>query len=267
MTTWTRIEEACAACETHEARVALLSELFDGLQQAYQAMEVEHLPVAHKAKALDAIDTWLRGDGELAPPLTDHDRAEVERLKDAIQIHAYEAELPGLPGGLLCTRSDVQIGGWRGTTRWEYCWADEREWIFMDGVDWGYDNGRSIHTPPEISDEVAEAIPTTLGDAPLAYLLYLVAFDHVHVEDHNDASPDWEIEDEAWPPRINLNTASAEELTRLEKVSQKRALAIIADRDANGPFASLDDVTRVPGIGRGTVAQWRNNETAFVEEP
>ncbi|MCK7543704.1 helix-hairpin-helix domain-containing protein [Marinobacter bryozoorum] len=52
---------------------------------------------------------------------------------------------------------------------------------------------------------------------------------------------------------ININTASAEELTTLDGIGESKALAIVADRDTNGPFESGDDLARVRGIGDATV--------------
>ena len=55
-------------------------------------------------------------------------------------------------------------------------------------------------------------------------------------------------------PPVNINEANAAELADgLQGVGQARALAIIADREANGAFASVDDLARVSGIGRATV--------------
>lgn len=58
---------------------------------------------------------------------------------------------------------------------------------------------------------------------------------------------------EAAPPVVNINTATAAELTQLEGIGDTKALAIVADRDANGPFASEGDLARVRGIGDITV--------------
>lgn len=55
--------------------------------------------------------------------------------------------------------------------------------------------------------------------------------------------------------KINLNTASAAELDLLPSIGPTLAARIIADREANGPFSSLDDLDRVPGIGPKTIAK------------
>ena len=48
---------------------------------------------------------------------------------------------------------------------------------------------------------------------------------------------------------VNINTAGAEELDSLPGVGPSTASAIIEDREANGPFASIEDIMRVSGIG------------------
>ena len=55
----------------------------------------------------------------------------------------------------------------------------------------------------------------------------------------------------ATPGKVNINTASAEELDTLPGIGAQRAADIIADREANGPFRIPEDLTRVPGIGEG----------------
>lgn len=48
---------------------------------------------------------------------------------------------------------------------------------------------------------------------------------------------------------VNINTATLEELDALPGVGPATAQAIIDDREANGPFASEEDIMRVSGIG------------------
>lgn len=53
---------------------------------------------------------------------------------------------------------------------------------------------------------------------------------------------------------VNINTATAAELETLPGIGETRAADIVADRDLNGPFRIVEDLTRVKGIGEGTMA-------------
>lgn len=54
---------------------------------------------------------------------------------------------------------------------------------------------------------------------------------------------------------INLNTATAAELDLLPGIGPALAARIIEDREANGPYRTLDDLDRVSGIGPKTIAK------------
>ena len=56
---------------------------------------------------------------------------------------------------------------------------------------------------------------------------------------------------------INVNTASAEELEALPGIGPTLGAAIVDDRERNGPFTSVEDLNRVPGIGEGRLAPIR----------
>ena len=56
---------------------------------------------------------------------------------------------------------------------------------------------------------------------------------------------------EANDGRVNINTASAEELTTISGIGETRAEAIISYRESNGAFASIDDIKKVAGIKDG----------------
>jgi competence protein ComEA len=54
--------------------------------------------------------------------------------------------------------------------------------------------------------------------------------------------------------KINLNTADAATLEReLKGIGAGKAQAIVAYRDAHGPFASVDELLEVKGIGAATL--------------
>lgn len=48
---------------------------------------------------------------------------------------------------------------------------------------------------------------------------------------------------------VNINTAGIEELDSLAGVGPATAQAIVDEREANGPFSSIEDIQRVSGIG------------------
>lgn len=48
---------------------------------------------------------------------------------------------------------------------------------------------------------------------------------------------------------ININTADKELLMSIKGIGEKRAEAIIAYRDKNGPFKTIDQLADVKGVG------------------
>ena len=53
--------------------------------------------------------------------------------------------------------------------------------------------------------------------------------------------------------KIDLNSASLEELKSLRGIGDTRASAIIRYRELNGPFSTVDDLEAIDGIGEGTI--------------
>jgi competence protein ComEA len=49
---------------------------------------------------------------------------------------------------------------------------------------------------------------------------------------------------------INVNTSTKEELMMLPGIGEKTASAIVAYRQASGPFKTIDDMTKIKGISK-----------------
>lgn len=58
---------------------------------------------------------------------------------------------------------------------------------------------------------------------------------------------------------VNINTASAEQIAEaLTGVGMSKALKIVEYREENGPFAHVDELVNVKGIGLSTVDKNRD---------
>ena len=64
--------------------------------------------------------------------------------------------------------------------------------------------------------------------------------------------------------KININTATAQELMQLHGVGPKYAANIIVYREKYGPFKTPEDLKQVSGIGPKTFE--KNREIIIVEE-
>jgi len=57
---------------------------------------------------------------------------------------------------------------------------------------------------------------------------------------------------------LNINQATAKELVKLPGIGKVTAERIIVFREANGPFVSIDDLLKVNGMGKKTLAKIRD---------
>ena len=58
--------------------------------------------------------------------------------------------------------------------------------------------------------------------------------------------------------RVNINEAGEETLMLLPGLGDVLSQAVVRDREENGPFASVDELARVPGISAGRVEALRD---------
>ena len=64
----------------------------------------------------------------------------------------------------------------------------------------------------------------------------------------------------AMPTTININSADVETLTKqLKGIGPEKAAAIVDYREENGPFAAIEDIVLVKGIGWKTMEANREN--------
>ncbi len=57
--------------------------------------------------------------------------------------------------------------------------------------------------------------------------------------------------------RLEINRATWAEWLQLDDIGPATASRIVADRKVNGPFHSIEDLMRVPGIGKATLEKMR----------
>lgn len=57
---------------------------------------------------------------------------------------------------------------------------------------------------------------------------------------------------------VLVNRASAKEFEALDGIGPVLASRIVSYRKANGPFATIEDLLKVPGIGEGTLSKFKS---------
>jgi len=61
----------------------------------------------------------------------------------------------------------------------------------------------------------------------------------------------------AWSAAIDINTATTEQLTELNGIGHKKAVAIVKYREQHGGFKEASELAQVKGIGLKTVEKNR----------
>lgn len=63
--------------------------------------------------------------------------------------------------------------------------------------------------------------------------------------------------------QIDINSASMDDLQRLPGIGPAKARSIVEYREQNGPFASIEDITKVSGIGKATFEKIKAQITCY----
>ena len=104
--------------------------------------------------------------------------------------------------------------------------------------------------------EVIEAAGGASTDADLAAINLAVRVldeDHWHVPRVGEAPPPTTVQRASGDAKIDINSASAEDLEELPQIGEVRARDIVEFRAANGPFVEIDGLLEVSGIGPRTL--------------
>ena len=110
-----------------------------------------------------------------------------------------------------------------------------------------------------------KAIPITLISVTFAFCLFMAGvlvgkqFNPTiitkYVFQTDSTEGDLKSEEPAIDIRININSASADELTQLPGIGPVIANKIVAYRNEHGNFKSVEDLTNVNGIGDSRLAE------------
>lgn len=65
---------------------------------------------------------------------------------------------------------------------------------------------------------------------------------------------------------VNINTATQSELEAVKGLGSAKAKAIIAYRESNGGYKSLDDLDNVKGFGKASIDKLRNELSVASEK-
>ena len=58
--------------------------------------------------------------------------------------------------------------------------------------------------------------------------------------------------------KLNLNTATVDQLVTLPGVGKKKAMAIVEYRKKHGKFKSVDDLVKVKGVGKKMLTKFKS---------
>lgn len=93
----------------------------------------------------------------------------------------------------------------------------------------------------------------------LASVGWFSAITHAASPTISPATQDAKVQRAVVEDKVNINTASADALAELlTGIGPKKAEAIVAYREANGPFKTVDDLLNVKGVGPATLDKNRD---------
>jgi competence ComEA-like helix-hairpin-helix protein len=107
------------------------------------------------------------------------------------------------------------------------------------------------------SDQLAVALGLCLGAAVVSFVWLAGSVGHCGLVSMAGGLPPESDHVVFAPARIDINRASWAELTLLPGIGKTLGQRIVQSRRREGPFAGVEDMQRVKGIGPATVAKLR----------
>lgn len=81
----------------------------------------------------------------------------------------------------------------------------------------------------------------------------------IYIRHQGEEEPEGTVIEQQTDDRINLNTATEEQLMTLPGIGQAKAKSIVAWREANGGFTQIEDLMKIEGIKEGIYSKIENN--------
>ena len=171
---------AFEGCKTARERATLIEDL-TGCTGAFVQVDnfYERRAEIHRDAVGEALERWLGDERDPGPPTTDEDAAELRRLfSKTTRVRDHSCDYDEYHQRWL-SETSFTIGRWRADS--------SRRDLDVEITDLNLGDGYCIESLPQIPAKVRAAIGTSLGDAALAYYIYLVAFDR------GPGAPDWDV--------------------------------------------------------------------------
>ena len=123
---------------------------------------------------------------------------------------------------------------------------------------------RNFLEPPDLPEISGEGRPETMAETSQETMPETTAETGPEdftapPEEETEAAPVWVFATE--PLMVNLNTADAAQLQILPGIGPGKAKAILRYRQEHGPFQTIEELMRVPGIKEGTFAKLKDYVT------
>ena len=89
-------------------------------------------------------------------------------------------------------------------------------------------------------------------------MIYVPTIEEAKERDQDISSQDVSFKDNSAKNKININTASKAQLMTIPGIGEAKANAIIAYRESNGAFSSVEEIKKVEGIKDGVYTKMKD---------